>query len=85
MYICSAAVGVTLKDSGFPENDFEVVRGNLEVRWERIAPYPLTLIQYLIFFNCQYYPSICSLCYYKSYMNQRNYYGKFKTYEFCYA
>ncbi|XP_033750117.1 translocon-associated protein subunit beta-like [Pecten maximus] len=34
----SAALDVNLKDDGFPEADFEVVRGNLNVRWERIAP-----------------------------------------------
>ncbi|KAJ8304050.1 hypothetical protein KUTeg_017633 [Tegillarca granosa] len=34
----SSAFDVNLKDSGFPETDFEVLRGSLNVRWERIAP-----------------------------------------------
>merc|ERR1712179_87471 len=34
----SAAFDVNLKDSGFPETDFEVLRGSLNVKWERIAP-----------------------------------------------
>ncbi|XP_062601032.1 translocon-associated protein subunit beta-like [Saccostrea cucullata] len=34
----SAALNVNLKEEGFPEQDFEVVKGNLKVKWERIAP-----------------------------------------------
>ncbi|XP_052101789.1 translocon-associated protein subunit beta-like [Mytilus californianus] len=34
----SAALDVSLRDDGFPEADFEVIRGNLEVKWDRIAP-----------------------------------------------
>ncbi|XP_067665702.1 translocon-associated protein subunit beta-like [Haliotis asinina] len=34
----SAALGVQLKDDSFPEADFEVVNGNLQVQWDRIAP-----------------------------------------------
>ncbi|KAK3097840.1 hypothetical protein FSP39_013701 [Pinctada imbricata] len=34
----SAALNVNLKEEGFPQGDFEVVKGNLQVRWERIAP-----------------------------------------------
>lgn len=39
--IFSAALDVNLKEESFPEQDFEVVKGNLNVKWERIAPYPL--------------------------------------------
>lgn len=34
----SAALDVNLKEESFPEQDFEVVKGNLNVKWERIAP-----------------------------------------------
>ena len=42
----SAALDVNLKEEGFPEQDFEVVKGNLNVKWERIAPYPLETFLY---------------------------------------
>ena len=42
----SAALDVKLKEEGFPEQDFEVVKGNLNVKWERIAPYPLETLLY---------------------------------------
>lgn len=42
----SAALDVNLKEEGFPEQDFEVVKGNLNVKWERIAPYPLETLLY---------------------------------------
>ena len=32
------ATDVSLRDDGFPEADFEGIRGNLEVKWDRIAP-----------------------------------------------
>jgi translocon-associated protein subunit beta len=34
----SAALDVSLVDSTFPADDFEVVHGKLDVKWERIAP-----------------------------------------------
>ncbi|XP_013403097.1 translocon-associated protein subunit beta [Lingula anatina] len=34
----STAVDVQLVDMGFPQSDFETVRGSLRVKWERIAP-----------------------------------------------
>merc|ERR1711976_172987 len=34
----SAALDVELSDAGFPKTDFDVVRGNLNVKWPRIAP-----------------------------------------------
>lgn len=43
----SAALDVALQDEGFPEADFEVVRGNLEVKWDRIAPYPFSTTCYI--------------------------------------
>ena len=36
----SSALDARLKDDSFPEGDFDVMRGNLRVTWERIAPYP---------------------------------------------
>ena len=42
----SAALDVNLKEEGFPEQDFQVVKGNLNVKWERIAPYPLKTLLY---------------------------------------
>ena len=41
LFLSSAAIGVQLADASFPETDFEVVRGNTNVKWARIAPYPL--------------------------------------------
>ena len=38
--LSSAAINVQLADASFPETDFEVVRGNTNVKWSRIAPYP---------------------------------------------
>ncbi len=38
LFSFSAAHKVELKDASFPAEDFENVRGSLEVRWERIAP-----------------------------------------------
>jgi len=34
----SSAYNVQLNDDTFPDGDFEVVAGNLQVNWERIAP-----------------------------------------------
>jgi len=34
----SAALDVSLSDNTFPAEDFEVVHGRLDVKWERIAP-----------------------------------------------
>ncbi|XP_025077306.1 translocon-associated protein subunit beta-like [Pomacea canaliculata] len=34
----SSALDIRLKDDSFPEADFEIARGNLNVIWERIAP-----------------------------------------------
>ena len=47
----SAALDVNLKEEGFPEQDFEVVKGNLNVKWERIAPYPLETLLYWNYLN----------------------------------
>lgn len=40
--ICSAALEVELSDDSFPPEDFGIVSGMLNVKWERIAPYPFT-------------------------------------------
>ena len=37
-YLYSSALNVQLSDSSFPESDFEVVHGNLNVQWSRLAP-----------------------------------------------
>jgi len=34
----SAAINVQLTDKSFPDSDFSVVRGNLDVKWSRISP-----------------------------------------------
>ena len=34
----SAALDVSLVDNTFPTEDFEVLHGQLDVKWERIAP-----------------------------------------------
>lgn len=34
----SAAINVQLTDNSFPDSDFSVVRGNLDVKWARISP-----------------------------------------------
>ena len=39
----SSALNTQLVDNTFPEEDFEVVLGSLEVKWQRIGPYPFTL------------------------------------------
>jgi len=44
----SAAQNVQLKDESFPETDFEVVAGNLDAFWERIAPYPFMHHAFLV-------------------------------------
>lgn len=36
--ISSAAREVSLTDASFPESDFEVIQGSLEVNWNRLAP-----------------------------------------------
>lgn len=38
--VCSAALEVELSDDSFPPEDFGIVSGMLNVKWERIAPYP---------------------------------------------
>lgn len=41
MFFChSAALEVELSDDSFPPEDFGIVSGMLNVKWERIAPYP---------------------------------------------
>lgn len=45
----SAATDVKLKEEGFPETDFTVVQGFLDVQWDRIAPYPLRLFYSFIY------------------------------------
>ncbi|TKC38687.1 hypothetical protein EI555_016789, partial [Monodon monoceros] len=37
----SAALDVELSDDSFPPEDFGIVSGMLNVKWDRIAPYPL--------------------------------------------
>ncbi|XP_038167160.1 translocon-associated protein subunit beta isoform X2 [Arvicola amphibius] len=39
----SAALDVELSDDSFPPEDFGIVSGMLNVKWDRIAPYPLFL------------------------------------------
>jgi len=41
--LCSSALNTQLVDNTFPEDDFEVVLGSLEVKWQRIGPYLLCL------------------------------------------
>ena len=36
----SAALDVELSDDSFPPEDFGIVSGMLNVKWDRIAPYP---------------------------------------------
>ena len=36
----SAALEVELSDDSFPPEDFGIVSGMLNVKWDRIAPYP---------------------------------------------
>lgn len=38
----SAALEVELSDDSFPPEDFGIVSGMLNVKWDRIAPYPST-------------------------------------------
>lgn len=38
--VSSAALEVELSDDSFPPEDFGIVSGMLNVKWERIAPYP---------------------------------------------
>ncbi|KAH0515200.1 Translocon-associated protein subunit beta [Microtus ochrogaster] len=40
----SAALDVELSDDSFPPEDFGIVSGMLNVKWDRIAPYPLFLV-----------------------------------------
>jgi len=35
----SSALNTQLVDNTFPEDDFEVILGSLEVKWQRIGPY----------------------------------------------
>jgi len=42
--LCSSALNTQLVDNTFPEDDFEVVLGSLEVKWQRIGPYPLCVV-----------------------------------------
>lgn len=39
--VFSAALDVELSDDSFPPEDFGIVSGMLNVKWDRIAPYPL--------------------------------------------
>jgi len=38
-FVYSSALNTQLVDNTFPEDDFEVVLGSLEVKWQRIGPY----------------------------------------------
>ena len=38
--LSSAALEVELSDDSFPPEDFGIVSGMLNVKWDRIAPYP---------------------------------------------
>lgn len=38
--LLSAALEVELSDDSFPPEDFGIVSGMLNVKWDRIAPYP---------------------------------------------
>lgn len=46
--LCSSALNTQLVDNTFPEDDFEVVLGSLEVKWQRIGPYLLCLVSDVI-------------------------------------
>lgn len=54
LFHSSAALGVKLKDDSFPKDDFERVKGFLEVQWDRIAPYPFCeiLVHYELSILC---------------------------------
>jgi len=49
--VYSSALNTHLVDNTFPEEDFEVVLGSLEVRWQRIGPYLLCLEFYSVFIS----------------------------------
>lgn len=40
LVVYSAALEVELSDDSFPPEDFGIVSGMLNVKWDRIAPYP---------------------------------------------
>lgn len=40
LFLFSAALEVELSDDSFPPEDFGIVSGMLNVKWDRIAPYP---------------------------------------------
>lgn len=44
----SAALEVELSDDSFPPEDFGIVSGMLNVKWDRIAPYPSSLSLYTL-------------------------------------
>jgi len=45
----SAALEVELSDDSFPPEDFGIVSGMLNVKWDRIAPYPPPKINFETF------------------------------------
>jgi len=49
----SSALNTQLVDSTFPADDFEVVLGSLEVKWQRIGPYLffVAVMSWLSFFS----------------------------------
>lgn len=45
-FFYSAALEVELSDDSFPPEDFGIVSGMLNVKWDRIAPYPFTKMSF---------------------------------------
>lgn len=45
-FFYSAALEVELSDDSFPPEDFGIVSGMLNVKWDRIAPYLLTKMSF---------------------------------------
>lgn len=46
IFFYSVALEVELSDDSFPPEDFGIVSGMLNVKWDRIAPYPLTKMSF---------------------------------------
>lgn len=53
LFLSSAALEVELSDDSFPPEDFGIVSGMLNVKWDRIAPYPFSnFLKHLINSHC---------------------------------
>uniref|UniRef100_A0A8C2HEK0 Translocon-associated protein subunit beta-like n=1 Tax=Cyprinus carpio TaxID=7962 RepID=A0A8C2HEK0_CYPCA len=67
----SAALEVELSDDSFPPEDFGIVSGMLNVKWDRIAPYPHSLRTFFFFFCASFSPYILNFaqCFITIYVN----------------